>query len=804
MTRPDVLRGIRVVELCNSLTGAQIGQFLADFGAEVVQIEPPGGTPLRSHPSFPLWGRGKLSVELDLACPEGLASARRIIRGADVVVESFRPGVSDRLGLGFEGLSVDNPGLVHASVSGWGRQSPHADVPGYEALVMAKMGGLHAYGPMADRPGPAFVSVPYGSVSATQAALQGIISALYEREFSGHGQHVETSLALAIGALDPWNQVVHVIRERYSEAFTAAGPFDENKSSNTDFSLRLLVALTADGRWLQFALVQPKLFRAFMRTIDLEGMVEDPEWASVFTFQDRTRIGEANIILLEAVRKRTLAQWQEVFDNDPDVFAELFRVGSDLLHHPQIEHDQQAIHIDDPTHGRTLQPAAAVRFLDGPSPALGPAPLLDADRSAVLAWAERPTLPAGDAPWGALPLEGVTVLEIATFYAGPYGSALLTDLGARVIKIEPLDGDPLRLIQPFPETGAAKVLQGKESVAVDLGMPAGREIVLDLARRADLVLCSFRAGVAERLGLDAAALHTVNPDLMYLNCPGYGVDGPYGRRAAFAATISAGTGVAMRNMGEFPDRQGMSMEQIRLASVALTTAGNSGSTQPDGIGALVVGTALCLAAFAQRRGDRGRELMTTMLLSTAHALSEEMVEFEGRTSPRRVDQHHLGLGARYRLYETAQGWVFLAVPGKRDWTKLVTAMALLAPDVLLEGLAEDEETLAMRLEDLFATRGAREWESRLLAADVGCVVVEETSMPAALLGELGRRSGYVTDVVSPFFDEYPRVGPLVSFSRSATQSLAGCGLGQHTDAVLEELGIEQAQIDELRADGVIG
>ncbi len=124
--------------------------------------------------------------------------------------------------------------------------------------------------------------------------------------------------------------------------------------------------------------------------------------------------------------------------------------------------------------------------------------------------------PADDAP----PLAGVTILELGTYYAAPYGATLLTDLGARVIKVEQLDGDPIRHIVPFPELGAVKVLQGKECVAVDIHTDAGREIVYDLVRRADALLLSFRAGVVERLGLDPESLLAVNPDLMYLERAG--------------------------------------------------------------------------------------------------------------------------------------------------------------------------------------------------------------------------------------------------------------------------------------------
>src|SRR5262249_908841 len=151
-----------------------------------------------------------------------------------------------------------------------------------------------------------------------------------------------------------------------------------------------------------------------------------------------------------------------------------------------------------------------------------------ADILSVLASLNGTIAPVKDAKTvvGEPPLAGVTVVELGTYYAAPYGTTLLTDLGARVLKVEQLAGDPIRHILPSPEVGAIKVLQGKESVAVDIASDEGHEIVLELVRRADAVMQSFRAGVAQRLGYTAVDLLAVNPDLVYVNAPGYGPGPP--------------------------------------------------------------------------------------------------------------------------------------------------------------------------------------------------------------------------------------------------------------------------------------
>ncbi|MCW2524167.1 MAG: hypothetical protein JWO63_2502, partial [Frankiales bacterium] len=649
---------------------------------------------------------------------------------------------------------------------------------------------------------------------ASQMALQGVLAALYEREDSGLGQFVETNLALAAAGLDPWNQMLEMLRQRYPGAFTAGAPFDEQLRPATSFTLRLLVALTSDGHWLQFSQVQPRLFKALMHELDLDWMFDDPEWSTVPEFADTDQRVRMNEILLAGVRSKTLAEWQAIFDRNPNVFAEVFRRGTELLHHPQVEHDHQSVEVADLTHGPTLQPAPFIAMSTTPHGPLTSAPALDADRDVLERWTavgRSGAAPAGPAPSG-LPLAGVTILELGTFYAAPYGATLLTDLGARVFKIEPLEGEPLRNLVAFPEAGGAKAMQGKESIAIDIASEEGREVVYELARRSDVVLRSYRAGVAERLAVDSAALLAVNPDLIYLDAPGYGVDGPYGHRPAFAPTISAGTGVAMRNVGQMAspaELQQLSLAEVRLASVRLTVGSNSGGTQPDGIAAMAVATAMAMGLYMRRRGLPGQRMLTTMLLSSAHALAETMIEYAGQASPAEADPEVLGFNSRYRLYAAADGWVFLAAPSEREWSRLVSALEpwhRLAEDARWaseESRSANDGELALELEKVFAARNAQDWETDLLAAGVGCVVAEDTTMETSYMGELGQQSGYLTEAESSIFDVYPRVGPLVSFSRSATQSLGGPTVGEHTEAVLTEIGFDAARILDLRTRGLI-
>jgi crotonobetainyl-CoA:carnitine CoA-transferase CaiB-like acyl-CoA transferase len=418
-----------------------------------------------------------------------------------------------------------------------------------------------------------------------------------------------------------------------------------------------------------------------------------------------------------------------------------------------------------------------------------------------------------DAPRGSAPLQGVTVVELGTFYAGPFGSTVLADLGARVIKFEQLDGDPMRSIVPFPEVGAVKVLSGKQSVAVDIRSPEGRDIVYEAVRRADIVLRSFRAGVAERLGYDDRTLLAINPNLVYLNAPGFGVDGPYGHRPAYAPTIGAGAGQAGRNLGpamvQHPD---LTMSELKDLSLRMGGAVMSGSN-PDANSALGAATGMLLGLVARERGAPGQSMLTTMLNTMSHVLSEEMVEYAGRGPVPTVDAKVFGFGPLYRLYPAASGtWVFLAAAAAGEWDSLTRALAAYV-DLASEGRFATEEDrskngalLSSALGAVFATKTAEEWEALLLPGDVACVVAEAGPSEVCIMeGDqaLARLEGQTVELEHPVIGKYIRLKPLVAFSRSEGRAQGAPLLGQDTDAVLAELGYDSEQIADLRARGLI-
>jgi crotonobetainyl-CoA:carnitine CoA-transferase CaiB-like acyl-CoA transferase len=810
-TSDSPLTGLVVVDLSTTLPGAQATQFLADCGAEVIMVEPPDGSPLRELAAWPALLRGKRSVTLDLHDDTDLERLRALLRGADVMVNTLRPTTAARIGLTDEVLSKAYPRLVVATITGWGSSGPFRDYKGWEALVMAKTGVMHEKRGLASRPGPAFTTFTYASWGAAHAAVQGVLAALLERDASGLGQVVETNLVTGMGSMDPYNWFYEMVLERYPGAFEPMdAAYDDLGRPQAYLIYALLVCPTKDGRWLQFAQVSPKLIGAWLTELNLLGELADPKWQGFPTLPTPELRTEWWDMMIERVGSRTLAEWQQAMERNPNLSGELFRTPADSLDHPQTAHEGRVATVVDPDLGAVRQPSTLIHVGGRPVTELRAAPRLGEHNGlpSLVDRGDAVTAPGGSESADP-PLTGVTVLEFGSMFAGPYGATLLADMGARVIKVEPLEGDNIRNLVAFPEAGGAKVLQGKESVAIDFTRPEGLELVYELARRSDIVLQCFRGKAAERSGIDEASLKAVNPELAFVTTSGYGVDGPFAHRAAYAPSVGAATGLTLVDSHDTGDAPA-NLDDLHGRAIRLHAGGAVPAVQSDGIAAHGVGSALMVALYAKHHGRTMSNVVTTMLGTVQQAMIPYNATYSTRPRPPVADDQFFGMNALYRMYRAADGYVFLAAPLPREWPALAKAMS---PYVDLDAderfadagsRAVHDDDLIAALTPVFAAKTKLEWEHELSAQDVGCVEVVEANSELVLQTDPFFEAGYAVEAVSPIFEEHRRLAPLCRFSRSRSMAESGCTIGQHTDAILHELGVDGRTIAELRAKQVIG
>ena len=368
------LQGIRVVEIATTIAGPACTRLLADFGAEVIKIEPPEGDPVRQMGrhvgDVSLYAasilRGKRSVVLDLKSDDDRAVARALIDRADILVENFRPGVMERLGLGYDVLSRANPGLVMVRISGYGQTGPYAQRPGYGAICEAVGGVRHLTGDP-DRP-PARVALATTDYLTASYAAFGAMAAIHERARSGLGQVVDVALyEAAFTQLEPMVPAY----DKLGIVPTREGPNLPSMAPNSLYPTR-------DGGFVLIAANSNATYARLVRLMDQPTLLTDPRFASI-----RSRGEKPNMKALDAL----IADWTLQFDA-PDLEARLQQAEvpssrvytiADIYGDPQFAARGMLQTVPHPALGHTTQAGVVPRLSATPGRIRHSGPDLGAD-----------------------------------------------------------------------------------------------------------------------------------------------------------------------------------------------------------------------------------------------------------------------------------------------------------------------------------------------------------------------------------------------------------------------------------------
>ncbi len=394
-----------------------------------------------------------------------------------------------------------------------------------------------------------------------------------------------------------------------------------------------------------------------------------------------------------------------------------------------------------------------------------------------------------------LPLAGYRVLELAHLVAGPLCGLYLADLGADVVKIEhPSAGDASRTVygRHLGDESAVFVTvnRNKRSLALDLAREEGRALFLRLAERADVVIEAYRGGVAEKLGIDDATLRPLNRRLVYCSLSAFGPRGPWRDKPGLDMLIQAMGGL-MAVTGE-PD-----------AAPVL-----SGAPVLDTIGALMAGQGIVTALLHRERTGEGQRLDVSLLAGGLLAQAARLSVFlaTGR-EPGRTGSAHPYL-APFQAFATRDGWIYVAVWIERLWKPFCAAVGEpgLVDDPRFASAAErvrHRQALAARLEPIFRTRTMAEWMAALEAHDVLCAPVNRYADLAD--DPQIQATGMIVEERHPRAGTFRTLAPAVTFAATpGTLRTPAPALGEHTDAVLTELGVPSHDIAALRATGIVG
>ena len=763
--------GLRVLELTWGIAGPMAGMMLADHGAVVTRIEPPED-PFAEHPGHRVWNRGKRSAVIDLHDPAGREAFLALAARADVVLDSFRPGVTERLGIGHDALSARNPRLVTCSVTAYGEGNEHSDRPGYEALVAARTGsqwaqrgGIMSTGDLglpeveipegaeqAARPdGPIFSASPWMSLNGFYHATLAIAAALVARERTGVGQHVETSL---------------LPRATFAPTSGRSGGAVGGTWMNLRGAPRGLFECQ-DGRWVHQWPIKPL---SVIQAAEHDRLEEAPAPEYEHRRVDPARIGmePENIVVLfhylplmqAAFKKFPAEAWRRWAERVKEG-VQIVRSPEEALSDPLLLEDGSVVEVPDHELGRIRHLGVITELSASPGRVRGPAPrrgehtdvVLDEAAAAAPTPTPTPAVTArAAAPMSAGPLDGVRVLDIGLALAGPYGSSLLADLGADVIKVmAPWDG-------PWMDMGIGQMAnRGKRGVLLHLGKPQGLAAFHKLVETADVVTHNMRWGVAERLGVGYDDLCAHNPSIIY--CASRGFDRDRSARN-IPGTDQSGSALA----GQEWEDGGCWRGGRPFFGTSMGDLGNG----------FLVAIGILQALYHRERTGEGQEVGCS-ILGACLATSSGTFAFPDGSGPDRprLDAMQLGLGALYRLYETEEGWICLAAVTQDHWRRLCDTIGrvdLVADarftDAAARGANDDE--LAKLLEATFAGRRAEDWFAALDAA------------------------GVPVEISAPGLVTAPADTPFVAFSATpAGVPGEAPTLGEHTGEILAELDLPE-------------
>jgi crotonobetainyl-CoA:carnitine CoA-transferase CaiB-like acyl-CoA transferase len=766
----NMLENVRVVDLTTDIAGPYCTKIMADAGAEVVKVEATEGDPLRR------WGSGALFEYLNTSKLSVHGDVGHLTSAADIVVTDAPVDTGD--------LWSVNPALVVVTITPFGCTGPWADHPSTEFTLQAACGSTGQRG-LPEQP-PLAAGGRIGEwVTGTYAAL-GAIAAYREADRCGRGEHVDVAM------LD----CMAVTMVTYPSVFASFAGWPRQNGTGRVIEVPSIEP-TTDG-YAVFTTNSSQQFQDFLVMIGRSDLLADPDLR-----QAAERFARRNEFLA-AVHQHTMHRTTAELLEE----ASLFRIpagpvldGSTV---PEFEQFVSRGVFQRSPSGRFLQPRVPFRISGTEPRPFQPAPA-NGEHTGSVEWSStdrsgKARAGEGSGEW-ALPLAGVRVVDCTAWWAGPAATNVLACLGAEVIKVESVSRpDYMRFVGTRPPSDERwwewgpifhGVNVGKQAITLDLNCPQGIETLERLTSTADVLVENYTPRVMDQFGLGWSRLHEINPSLIMVRMPAFGLDGPWRDRTGFAQTMECLTGMAW--LTGFVDGP-----PVLLRGACDPLAGMHS----------VIATLLALIQRDQSGG--GRLVETAMVEAALNAAAEQVLEFGATGEVQQRDGNRGPRAAPQGVYPCAgeDRWVALAITTDEQWQSLCSMLG--NPTWAIQDDLADEAGRRRRHDHI--DRGLAAWTAGQDADKIAGRLVE-TGVPAATVvpprdiasnPQLRSRSLFEVEHHQLTGDHEI---PMLPFRYSRVERWLRCPaptLGEHNDAILADIGLSPHAIDQLRQAGIVG
>jgi crotonobetainyl-CoA:carnitine CoA-transferase CaiB-like acyl-CoA transferase len=786
------LGGARVAELGSGTALAYCGKLFADFGADVVKIEPPGGDPGRLVQ--PLVDRGDGVAESGVfawlntnkrsitAAPGDFARIRKIIAASDVLLDARAGAFADPGETGHAALRAAFPALTVIALSWFGESGPYRDFAATDSVVRAPAGLLKQTGP---EEGPVFQPQHQAEIPAGLCAFSAAVAALIAG--SPRGRRFEISV----------HDANVVIAEYQATTAVQMQLGDRRRGVNRWFPTFPMGIYPCREGWLGITVLTPDQWRGFCDMLGMAEQASDPRYAMS---PDRiVRADELEAVFVPLLQSRNAREW----------FAEGMRRRLPFVMVPTM-----AELLAEPVHrgrgaigtvqigGATFEaPALPQRLTRTPPAGTGRAPLAGADTEH---WQPAPSVLRREGRTG-LPLAGIRIVDMAMGWAGPLTTRQMADLGAEIIKVEGRAYPDWWRGADYGEAGIAARLyetrhafniqnRNKTGITLDLTRPDGADLLRRLVATADAVVENYSQGVLPKLGLAYPDLRAVKPDLVMVSMPAFGADTEWADVRAYGSTLEQASGL--------PSVTGQPDGPPTMSHVAYG----------DPIGGLNAAAALLVALFHRKRTGEGQLINLSQVECMLPLVAPWIIEqsIAGSVAQRRGNRHPVFVPHGCFRCAGDDAWIVIAVTDDAAWQNLCAVIDRLdlAGDPALAtatGRRAAEDRLEAAITEWTRWHSPDEAMQELQARRVAAGVAR--SFEDIMLREPHLEArGFWQVVDRPFMGEHRQPSPTFrEDGRAYPIRTPAPTLGQSTRDVLRRiLDLSDAELDRLEAERIIG